>query len=188
MVQILQQFSKKKGGMISLNPELFQLPISEIKKFGNENLIYGSLTKRGLVKMVETIHGIHDRDCIGLDLGCGDGELIYHLQTLMPGSAWYGVEISSHRVSLQKRDVAIWEGDMLEEDLRSYTVLHADNLCLVDSVAEDLEKKIAREFSGLYISYRTPVIREFLRVARLVKTVLTETTWCKHPIHFYLVN
>ena len=174
--------------MISLNPELFQLPISEIKKFGNENLIYGSLTKRGLSKMVQTMHEIHDRDCIGLDLGCGDGELIYHLQTLMPGSVWYGVEISTYRVSLQKRDVAIWQGDMLEEDLRSYNVLHADNLCLEDSVAEKLEKKIALEFSGLYISYRTAIFGEFLRVAQLVKTVMTETTWSKHPIHFYLVN
>ena len=189
MVQILHRFSKKKGGMISLNPELFQLPISEIKKFGNENLIYGSLAPKGLRRIVETINKtIHDRACIGLDLGCGDGELIYHLQTMMPGSAWSGVEISEHRVSLQKRDVAIWQGDMLEEDLRSYTVLHADNLCLVNSVAEALEKKIAREFSGLYISYRAAKFSEFLRVSHLVKTVLTETTWNKHPIHFYLVN
>lgn len=175
--------------MISLNPQLFQLPISEIKKFGNENLIYGSLAPKGLRKMVETINSIiKDTDCTGLDLGCGDGELIYHLQTMMPGSDWHGVEISEHRISMQKRDVAIWQGDMLEEDLRSYNVLHADNLCLDDSISEKLEKKIAREFSGLYISYRTASFSEFLRVASLVKTVLTETTWSKHPIHFYRVN
>lgn len=189
MVQILQRFAKKKGGMISINPELFHVPNSEIVKFGNDNLIYGSLAPKGLRRMVDTINKIiHDRVCIGLDLGCGDGELIYHLQSMMPGSAWSGVEISEHRVSLQKRDVAIWQGDMLEEDLRSYTVLHADNLCLVDSVAEALEKKIAREFSGLYISYRTARFVEFLRVSQLVMTVMTETTWSKHPIHFYLVN
>ena len=176
--------------MISLNPLLFQLPISEIKEFGKDSLIYGSLTKRGIATLVQTIEEVYkqDENHIGLDLGCGDGELIYHLQIAMPGSSWEGVEISEHRISMQRRDVVIWQGDMLEEDLRPYTILHADNLCLHDSVAEKLEKKVALEFSGLYISYRTAEAQEFLRVASLVKTVMTETTWCKHPIHFYLVN
>lgn len=80
MVQILQRFAKKKGGMISINPELFHVPNSEIVKFGNDTLIYGSLAPKGLRRMVDTINKIiHDRVCIGLYLGCGDGELIYHL-------------------------------------------------------------------------------------------------------------
>jgi len=35
-----------------LNPELFILPQSEIKQFGQENLTYGSLTKKGLNTIV----------------------------------------------------------------------------------------------------------------------------------------
>ena len=139
--------------------------------------------------MVSSILLFMDTESLyGLDLGCGDGELIYHLQMGLCGSIWEGVEISDHRVQMQKRDVTIWQGDMLEENLRPYNVLHADNLCLEDHVAKALEKKIALEFSGLYISYRKALNIEFLRQAQLLGTVLTETTWTTHPIHYYWVN
>ena len=96
------------------------------------------------------------------------------------------MEISEHRVSLQSRDVCIWQGDFLKESLRPYNLLHADNLCLEDSVAEALEQKIAREFSGVYISYRTPDDMTFLKRARLLEIVLTETTWgSTHPIQYW---
>jgi hypothetical protein len=101
---------------------------------------------------------------------------------------WEGVEISEHRVNLQTRDVCIWQGDFLKESFRPYNVLHADNLCLEDYVAEELELKIAREFSGLYITYRTPASIEFLKVARHLMTVLTETTWTLHPIQYWILN
>ena len=124
----------------------------------------------------------------GFDLGCGDGELIYHLQTQMPGSNWEGVEISGHRVDQQQREVLIWQGDMLKESYKPYNVLHADNLCLDDWVADLLEQKIANEFSGVYMTYRTPQNMAFLKKATFLETVLTETTWCpngRHPIHYY---
>jgi len=123
----------------------------------------------------------------GLDLGCGDGELIFHLSRAIPDSQWEGVEISGHRVSAQQRDVCIWEGDMLEENLRSYNVLHADNLCLEDSIAERLELKIIREFRGIYISYRKAESIEFLKLSTHLGTIVTETTWTNHPIHFYKI-
>jgi hypothetical protein len=174
---------------VLLNPVLFQLPTEEIKNYGLQNLTYGSLSKRGTVTMVGSIARFIDADTIkGLDLGCGDGELIYHLQAGLSGSVWEGVEISDHRVQMQKRDVTIWQGDMLKENLRPYNVLHADNLCLEDHVAEALEKKIALEFSGLYISYRKALEVGFLRRARLLDTMPTETTWTTHPIHYYWVN
>jgi trans-aconitate methyltransferase len=121
----------------------------------------------------------------GFDLGCGDGELIFHLNEVMPGSSWEGVEISEHRVSAQQRDVTIWQGDFLTESFRPYNVLHADNLCLEDHIADALEEKIIREFSGIYISYRTPENIRFLKGAQHLETVATETTWTTHPIHFY---
>jgi hypothetical protein len=181
----LSQLSQK----VILNPKLFILPDSEIHSAGLQNLTYGSLTKKGISTIAKTLGKYIDSDAVrGFDLGCGDGELIYHLLHAMRGSSWEGVEISDHRVSAQQRDVAIWQGDFLAESFRSYNVLHADNLCLEDYVAEALEEKIAREFSGIYISYRTPENIRFLTRARRLETVATETTWTTHPIHFYQIS
>jgi hypothetical protein len=169
-----------------LNPQLFVLPPWEIKTIGNTNLTYGSLSNKGLISMAKTIEKYHKFGTIrGFDLGCGDGELIYHLQNALPDSEWEGVEISEHRVNSQMRDVTIWQGDMLDETFRPYNVLHADNLCLDDSIAEKLEKKIATEFSGLYITYRTPECVDFIKVAKRLDTVIMETTWTNHPIQIW---
>ena len=171
-----------------LNPQLFVLPPWEIKTVGNQNLTYGSLSKKGLISMSKTIEKYHkDGEICGLDLGCGDGELIYHLQNALPDSNWEGVEISEHRVNSQIRDVTIWQGDMLDENYRPYNVLHADNLCLDDAIAEKLEKKIALEFSGIYITYRTPECVEFIKAAEWLDTVVMETTWTNHPIKIWRV-
>lgn len=172
---------------VLLNPRLFILPDSEIHTVGLQNLTYGSLTRRGVATMANTLGELRIPEICGLDLGCGDGELIYHLAKEIPGSVWEGVEISEHRVSAQTRDVCIWQGDMLKENFRLYNVLHADNLCLEDSVAAALEEKIVREFSGIYISYRKPESMIFLKTAVYLKTVPTETTWTTHPIHYYFI-
>jgi hypothetical protein len=173
---------------IVLNPQLFVLPPWEIKNIGYQNLTYGSLSKKGLISMVTTIQKYNtDSHIYGFDLGCGDGELIYHLQNQLIDSSWEGVEISAHRVHSQQRDVTIWQGDMLDENLRPYNVLHADNLCLDDATAEKLENKIALEFSGLYITYRTPESVNFIKTAKWLDTVIMETTWTNHPIHIWRV-
>jgi hypothetical protein len=166
--------------------KLFVLPRDEIAKYGQAALTYGSLTNKGIKSMIKII-----KDFIpvvyGFDLGCGDGELIWHFQEFDKEAYWEGVEISEHRVNLQTRDITIWQGDFLKESFRPYNVLHADNLCLEDSVAEALEIKIAREFKGLYITYRTPEAMEFLKVARHLVTVDTETTWTVHPIQYWIL-
>ncbi len=173
---------------MELNPALFEFSRAE-GSYGRENLTYGSLTTRGMLTMVRSIRSLIPNTSLieGLDLGCGDGELVYHLQRELEGSTWYGVEICGSRVAKQKRPVFIWEGDMLVESLHSYTVLHADNLCLDDAIAEQLESKIACEFKGLYITYRTPTCLSFLKKAVFLQTVPTETTWYTHPIHYYRV-
>ena len=136
--------------------------------------------------MTHTIQRYLHAECIeGMDLGCGDGELIYHLQESLQGSRWSGVEICGSRVEKQTRPVTIWEGDMLKENLREYNVLHADNLCLEDDVAEALEAKLIREFQGLYISYRTPSYFPFLQKAKWLTSKPTETTWGYHTVHYY---
>ncbi len=170
-----------------MNPRLFILPHSEIRDSGLQNLTYGSLSVKGLNTTVKALNKHCAEPVFGFDLGCGDGELIWHLGLQLEGSEWEGVEISEHRVSEQQRDVRIWQGDMLLENFRPYNVLHADNLCLEDDVADKLEAKIAREFKGLYLSYRTPTNLDFLKRARWVDTVLTETTWTTHPIHYYVL-
>jgi trans-aconitate methyltransferase len=175
--------------MIDLNPVLFELPQDEVKRYGLQALTYGSLTERGLKTIIKHLE-LYVNQIDGFDLGCGDGELIYHLQTQMPGSRWEGVEISEHRILQQKRDVQIWQGDMLKESYKPYNVLHADNLCLDDWVADLLEQKIANEFSGIYMTYRTPQNMKFLKKAKFLETVLTETTWStkgQHPIYFYKI-
>lgn len=135
--------------------------------------------------MASTIQKYQKNLVVGFDLGCGDGELIFHLQNALPDSIWEGVEISEHRVQAQIRDVTIWQGDMLQENYRPYNVLHADNLCLEDNVADALELKIAQEFSGVYITYRTPENITFIKAAQYLDTVPMETTWTTHPIHIY---
>lgn len=171
---------------MELDPALFTITANEAA-YGWDNLTYGSLTTKGMQTMVSTIQSFipNTSSIEGLDLGCGDGELIYHLQQHLEGSQWYGVEICGSRVQKQKRPVFIWEGDMLQESLHSYTVLHADNLCLDESIAEQLESKIIQEFRGLYITYRTPTCLAFLQNATYLATVPTETTWYIHPIHYY---
>jgi hypothetical protein len=172
--------------MIELNPSLFELPREEIKLYGLQALTYGSLTEKGLKTIVKHL-GLYmqNEQVDGFDLGCGDGELIYHLQNAMNGSNWEGVEISQHRIDQQTRDVLIWQGDMLKESYKPYNVLHADNLCLDDYTADLLEQKIADEFSGVYMTYRIPQNMKFLKKAKFLETVITETTWCPHPIHYY---
>jgi len=168
-----------------LNPALFILPHTEINTYGLENLTYGSLTIKGINTIVKTINKYNNKNINGFDLGCGDGELIYHLEKLLPESIWEGVEISHHRVSLQIKDVNIWQGDMLFENFRPYNILHADNLCLDDITLDKLEEKIVREFSGIYITYKYPENIKFLKKAIFLETIMTETTWTIHPIHFF---
>ena len=171
-----------------MNPQLFVLPHDELRLIGSEALTYGSLTTKGLATVAQTLRRfIQPHTIQGFDLGCGDGELLWHLQAELEGSTWSGVEISQQRVNLQTRDVTIWQGDMLEESFHGYNVLHADNLCLDDGVADLLEKKIANEFQGVYITYRRPENMLFLRMAELLASVKTETTWSSCVLYFYRV-
>ena len=169
-----------------MNPRMFVVRREEVATYGLQALTYGSLTTKGLGTLTKTIGRFMKPDHInGFDLGCGDGELIWHLSEALPGSIWSGVEISQSRVDAQTRDVCIWQGDMLAENFHGYNLLHADNLCLEDAVADRLEQKIADEFQGLYISYREPMNMDFMRKAKLLASVKTETTWSTCVLMFY---
>jgi len=172
--------------MIKMNPSLYKLPESEIRQYGEVNLTYGSLTDKGVKTLVKEIQK-YVTNIYGLDLGCGDGELIYNFEQLLPDSNWYGVEISEHRISLQIRNVNIWQGDMLLENFKPYNVIHADNLCLDDITIDKLEEKISIEFTGLYITYKYPENINFLKKAKYIDTILTETTWIMHEIYLFFI-
>ncbi len=187
-VKCIKHPNTNKRSRMQCNPALFVLDPAELK-YGVENLIYGSLTTRGMRTLSHHIRKQYDPETIqGMDLGCGDGELMYHLQNELPGSQWWGVEICGSRVEKQHRPVFIWEGDMLTESFRDYNVLHADNLCLEEPIAEQLEAKVAREFQGLYITYRKPTTPMFFRNASLLESVPMEATWGVHVVHLYRVG
>ncbi len=175
---------------MKLNPDLFLLPQSEVDAYGEENLIYGSLTAKGLASFSVALLQWTTPDQIeGMDFGCGDGEFVYQVEQALPGSVWHGVELCESRIAKQVHSVNIWQGDFFEESLHSYNVIHADNLCLQDALAERLEKKVLEEFRGIYVSYRTPTYIEFLRKSRLLSVVPVETTWTsQHFLHFYLLD
>ena len=172
---------------MQIKKELFNLPSTEVKLYGKQNLIYGSLTKKGLLTLGKTINKLMKQDIYGIDLGCGDGELIYQLQKFIPNSKWEGVEISQHRVNLQKHDVEIWQGDLLEENLRDYNVIHVDNLCFDDNLNNKLEQKIINEFNGLLITYKEPINEKFLSRVQLLELVAIEASWGIHNVIFYKI-
>ena len=172
-----------------LNGKLFELPKSEVEAYGQDNLTYGSLSLKGATALCKMLQNyIMSDKIVGFDLGCGDGELMHHFQQLLPESVWDGVEISEHRVSVATRDVHIWQGDMLDESYHSYNVLHSDNLCLDDEIEERLENKIAREFKGIFISYRPLESDILIRKSYLLHRMDVESSWgVPAPILFYKV-
>jgi hypothetical protein len=173
---------------VILNEKLFYPPYSEIKEYGQDNLIYGSLTQNGIESLVKYIEKYIPGYIYGMDLGCGDGELLYHLQTLLPNSTWEGVEISEHRISMKVRDVCIWQGDMLLENYKPYTIIHADNLCLTPLILDKLEEKLSIEFSGLYISYVYPKNINLLRKIIFLDKIQLEATWGIHSVYLFRIN
>jgi hypothetical protein len=170
-----------------IKKELFNLPSSEIKLYGKQNLIYGSLTKKGIFNLSKLINKHIKHDIYGIDLGCGDGELIYQLNKLLPNSKWEGVEISQHRVDLLKHDINIWQGDMLDENLRNYNLIHVDNLCFDDNLSNKLEQKIINEFNGLLITYKEPINEKFLSKVVFLESVTLEATWGICNVIFYKI-
>jgi hypothetical protein len=100
------------------------------------------------------------------------------------------VEISEARVALQKRDVTIWAGDMLEENLRPYNVIHCDNVCIEDPIVEKLEDKLMHEeFTGLYITYKKMLSPALITRSEHVATVNTQASWFMDtPVYYYRVT
>ena len=159
--------------------QLYELPPIEVAAIGESNHIYGTLTPKGLQTTADAISDFFgDAEAIvGCDVGCGDGELIYHLSRLLVGSKWSGFEISAQRVGMccWHEHVSVWQGDCLKEHYAEFNVLHINDLMFDDDLAMHLEAKVAREFSGLLITYRAitaPTLRRISQPLADVPTVI----------------
>ena len=157
--------------------QLYELPPDEVAAIGASNHIYGTLTPKGLQTTADAITEFFgDAEAIvGCDVGCGDGELIYHLSRLLAGSTWSGFEISAQRVSMccWHEHVSVWQGDCLKEHYADFNVLHVNDLMFDDDLAMQLEAKVAREFSGLLIAYKAITSPALRRISQLLADVPT---------------
>ncbi len=157
--------------------QLYELPPIEVAAIGESNHIYGTLTSKGLQTTADAVTEFfgNPEAIVGCDVGCGDGELIYHLSRLLAGSAWSGFEISAQRVDMccWHEHVTVWQGDCLKEHYADFNVLHINDLMFDDDLAMQLEAKVAREFSGLLITYRAITAPTLRRISQHLADVPT---------------
>jgi hypothetical protein len=171
--------------------QLYELPPSEVAAIGESNHIYGTLTSNGLQTTADAVTEFFgDTEAIiGCDVGCGDGELIYHLSRLLAGSKWSGFEISAQRVGMccWHEHVSVWQGDCLKEHYADFNVLHINDLMFDDELAMELEAKVAREFSGLLITYRAITAPSLRRLSQHLADVPTVSHLCFLPASVLLL-
>jgi hypothetical protein len=172
---------------------IFDIPIEEIHAIGYENQIYGYplKIKSGLGKIADEINIIKNKYKIkyiyGIDLGCGNGELIDYFNKTINNSYWIGVELSNYRIHISnyKNTNVIIEGNMLDLCYTDYNFLYINNLCFDDMLCEKLENKIVIEFSGHIITTKKFECQKLLKNISLIHTFPADTNWQKGYI-FYL--
>ena len=166
--------------------QLYDLPPDEVAAIGESNHIYGTLTAKGLQTTADSIKQFFGEAeaIVGCDVGCGDGELIYHLSRLLTGSTWSGFEISAQRVDMccWHEHVNVWQGDCLKEHYGDFNVLHINDLMFDDDLAMQLEAKVAREFTGLLIAYRSITAPALRCISQLLSDVPTASAPLKRYI------
>jgi hypothetical protein len=166
--------------------QLYDLPPDEVAAIGESNHIYGTLTAKGLQTTADAIKQFFGEAeaIVGCDVGCGDGELIYHLSRLLTGSTWSGFEISAQRVDMccWHEHVNVWQGDCLKEHYGDFNVLHINDLMFDDDLAMQLEAKVAREFTGLLIAYRSITAPALRCISQLLSDVPTASAPLKRYI------
>ncbi len=171
---------------------IFKIPKDEIKLIGESNYIYGHLTNKGLKKISTHITDFMNKYEInyikGIDLGCGDGELINYFNKNIKNNNWTGIELSETRINLSeyKDDNLLIQGDLLEINYSDYNFIFANNVCYDDELCEKLEDKIYREFRGFFIFSKKIINNNLYRSADLLNDALIETNWeKKHKFYFY---
>lgn len=81
------------------------------------------------------------------------------------------------------------QGDLLNLYYGLYNVIYSGNVCFDDILIYNIEQKIIKEFTGIYITYCKIVDEKLLRKSHLIVTIEIETNWNKHQkLHYYFVS
>ncbi len=174
----------------SMEFNIFNIPEREIKQIGFENAIYGFPLEKGLHQITDAMKSVLNEteyDFIqGIDLGCGDGAVVNHLNKTINRCEWHGIELSAYRLdnSKYKDDNVLMEGNLLDVPLRAYNFIFCNNLAFDDTLKTAIEKKVEREFNG-YLVLSDPI--QFTRsVSKLLRTFQVKTNWSKaHTFYLY---
>lgn len=175
-----------------MNKNIFVIPDEEIIIIGKENQIYGFPVISGLKVLSKEINNISKfykfNYIHGIDLGCGDGNVIDYFNDNIPNSEWIGIELSSYRISLSVNPNRILEGNLLDINYSDYNFLYINNLAFDDKLCEKIEIKILNEFSGIIIVSKSFNYKKLSTNCKIIKTIKVDTNWQKnHVFHFYLL-
>ena len=176
-----------------MNKNIFIIPENEIKLIGEENQIYGFPIVSGLKTLAGEINNIFKfyrlKHIHGIDLGCGDGQVIDYFNKYVFSSEWIGIELSSYRISLSTNSDIIIEGNLLDLDYSSYNFLYINNLAFDDELCEKIEIKIFNEFTGIILVSKPFQYKKLTSNCKIIKTTKADTNWQKnHLFYFYLLN
>lgn len=178
---------------IIMKKNIFVIPEEEIEIIGEENQIYGFPILTGLKTLSNEIINISRFQKInyinGIDLGCGDGQVINCFNQTIPNSSWTGVELSNYRISLSNKPEDIIEGDLLDLDYSEYNFLYINNLAFDDELCNKIEIKILNEFLGIILVSKPFYYKKLNSNSKIIKSIKVDTNWQKnHIFYFYLIN
>ena len=198
--------------------ELFIIPQDEVQKIGQENSIYGFPLVKSIKIISDELKKYCDEYKIyyikGIDLGCGNGEVVHYINyninykinsnsdnnndntNYIDICEFEGIELSEYRIN---KNICNQEnnhcscnlimGDLLKIYYGLYNVIYCGNVCFDDTLVYNIEKKMIKEFTGIYITYCKIVDEKLLRKSHLINTIIIETNWNKQQkLHFYFVS
>lgn len=176
-----------------MKKNIFIIPEEEIEEIGEENQIYGFPIFSGLKTLSTEITNVCKFQKInyiyGIDLGCGDGQLINYFNKTIQNSSWTGIELSKYRISLSTNPEDIIEGNLLDLDYSNYNFLYINNLAFDDKLCEKIEIKIFNEFLGIILVSKPFYYKKLNTKSKIIKTTKADTNWQKnHIFYFYLLN
>lgn len=176
-----------------MNNNIFVIPQEEIEIIGRENQIYGFPLISGLKNLTNEITKIRKyykiKYITGIDLGCGDGQVIDFFNNNIEKSIWFGIELSSYRISLSLNPKNIIEGNLLEISYRDYNFLYINNLAFDNELCEKIEIKIFNEFTGIFLLSKPLQYKKLHKLTKNIKNIKVDTNWQKnHIFYIYLFN
>ena len=171
---------------------IFIIPQHEINEIGEENSIYGFPIISGLNTLANEINIISTHYKIkfiyGIDLGCGDGQVISYFNKNIYNSCWTGVELSSYRISLSKKPNDIIEGNLLDINYNDFNFLYINNLAFDDELCENIEIKINNEFNGFIFITKPFQYKNLIKKSKIIKTIKVDTNWqLNHIFYIYII-